>query len=414
MPAKGGKKKPKGKGKARASGAGGAGGGGGNTLLASFEKLERDQARSAASVATVPDAAMPAWSRAPIAVQELPGRGRGIVAQAPIAPGTTVLVCKPLAFVTDAAVDAECDFLEAAASSGTSPGGSGGGGASPSSSSSAPSASASASATASASLSAAAAHSAYDSDEELGEGEDGGGSGGVGGENADTAVLIMAVAAALARSPDQWARVSQLYPRPEEVAAGRLPPWRADDEAMDARVNSFLESCLGGGGGGGGGGRLGAADLARLKLIVRYNNLSAETNAEQVCYNGCPRFRALAGLGLYVDASYFNHSCKPNVARFSVGDLLVLRTCKHVAAGEELCISYVGADLLCEAPAVRTFMLGGRDFEAAGGGGGGGGGGSVRESRYCLFLLATRASGVAFAAARRLLWRLITRAVRLA
>jgi len=45
---------------------------------------------------------------------------------------------------------------------------------------------------------------------------------------------------------------------------------------------------------------------------------------------------------------------------------------------------------------------------------GGGGGGSVRESRYCLFLLAKRASGVAFAAARRLLWRLITRAVRLA
>jgi hypothetical protein len=47
-------------------------------------------------------------------------------------------------------------------------------------------------------------------------------------------------------------------------------------------------------------------------------------------------------------------------------------------------------------------------------GGGGGGGGSVRESRYCLFLRAKRAPGVAFAAARRLLWRLITRAVRLA
>ena len=40
----------------------------------------------------------------------------------------------------------------------------------------------------------------------------------------------------------------------------------------------------------------------------------------------------------------------------------MLRANRDVRVGEELCISYIASEVLCEAPAVRTLMLGGRGF----------------------------------------------------
>ena len=50
------------------------------------------------------------------------------------------------------------------------------------------------------------------------------------------------------------------------------------------------------------------------------------------------------GYALYPSASYFNHSCKPNVAKVRVGNTWRFWVPKDVARGEQLCISYLGGD----------------------------------------------------------------------
>ena len=52
--------------------------------------------------------------------------------------------------------------------------------------------------------------------------------------------------------------------------------------------------------------------------------------------------------GLFKDASFFNHSNDPNISRYSVGPVTVFRTNRPIAAGEELCISYVEQEALAE------------------------------------------------------------------
>ncbi|CAJ1410192.1 unnamed protein product [Effrenium voratum] len=49
------------------------------------------------------------------------------------------------------------------------------------------------------------------------------------------------------------------------------------------------------------------------------------------------------GLGLYIRAAVFNHAEEPNCLQSFVGRQLVIRTCRPVPEGEELCITY--ADL---------------------------------------------------------------------
>lgn len=74
----------------------------------------------------------------------------------------------------------------------------------------------------------------------------------------------------------------------------------------------------------------------------------------------------MGGAALYVEASYFNHDCAPNVARFNIGDVAFFRTNRDVKQGEELCISYIESECLCESPAVRTALLGSRGFTVGG------------------------------------------------
>ncbi|OQO02260.1 hypothetical protein B0A48_11814 [Cryoendolithus antarcticus] len=50
------------------------------------------------------------------------------------------------------------------------------------------------------------------------------------------------------------------------------------------------------------------------------------------------------GYALYPDASYFNHSCEPNVAKKRKGRTWEFWTSGAVKEGEELCISYLGGD----------------------------------------------------------------------
>ncbi|TKA62034.1 hypothetical protein B0A55_10885 [Friedmanniomyces simplex] len=50
------------------------------------------------------------------------------------------------------------------------------------------------------------------------------------------------------------------------------------------------------------------------------------------------------GYALYPSASYFNHSCDPNVAKQRVGNAWRFWVVRDVQQGEELCISYLGGD----------------------------------------------------------------------
>jgi len=50
----------------------------------------------------------------------------------------------------------------------------------------------------------------------------------------------------------------------------------------------------------------------------------------------------LFGYAMYPPASYFNHSCSPNLQKRRIGRFYEFFTCREVAEGEELCISYLG------------------------------------------------------------------------
>jgi hypothetical protein len=54
------------------------------------------------------------------------------------------------------------------------------------------------------------------------------------------------------------------------------------------------------------------------------------------------------GYGMWTEASFFNHSCEPNVGKTNEGRGWVFRAQRDVTEGEELCISYLGSgkDLL--------------------------------------------------------------------
>ncbi len=50
------------------------------------------------------------------------------------------------------------------------------------------------------------------------------------------------------------------------------------------------------------------------------------------------------GYGIWPEASFFNHSCLPNLSKGLLGRLWSFRTTRNVKAGEELYITYLGGD----------------------------------------------------------------------
>lgn len=55
-----------------------------------------------------------------------------------------------------------------------------------------------------------------------------------------------------------------------------------------------------------------------------------------------------ARVGVFLQASRFNHSCRPNVSRYWDSDTqeMVFRAIRDVQAGDELCLSYIDVDVL--------------------------------------------------------------------
>lgn len=50
------------------------------------------------------------------------------------------------------------------------------------------------------------------------------------------------------------------------------------------------------------------------------------------------------GYALYPTASYFNHSCEPNISKARVGRQWIFQADRNIAVGEECCITYMGGD----------------------------------------------------------------------
>jgi hypothetical protein len=93
------------------------------------------------------------------------------------------------------------------------------------------------------------------------------------GYNADTACLIVELATRIATQPSTWELVADLFPRPQDMAT--IPHWECDPDepelakqVADALSNLTAHS---------------TEDQARIPDIVKYNSLSIESNAEQLC-----------------------------------------------------------------------------------------------------------------------------------
>ncbi|KAM6495040.1 hypothetical protein JOM56_009663 [Amanita muscaria] len=52
----------------------------------------------------------------------------------------------------------------------------------------------------------------------------------------------------------------------------------------------------------------------------------------------------MLGWGMYIQGSYFNHDCSPNVKKRRVGRALEFYAMRNIATGEELCTTYVDVD----------------------------------------------------------------------
>ena len=70
----------------------------------------------------------------------------------------------------------------------------------------------------------------------------------------------------------------------------------------------------------------------------------------------------MLGYGSWVEASFFNHSCKPNLRKSRKGRTMQFHTLRGVAQCEELCISYIGDAEPMSMPERRKRLRAGWDF----------------------------------------------------
>ena len=188
--------------------------------------------------------------------------------------------------------------------------------------------------------------------------------------------LILEVLETIKENPNIWLeQITNLYPRKleqiGEVDDGEsssllLPPWDCTNPKTLAKFNTLIAEIeqsvpqLKG---------ISSEISKRLPLIIRYNVLSVETCPELLSYPGTsngssskpkPGYSILSGVGLYYLPSFFNHtSCgkTPNVSRYAVGDIMWFVTNQPVQQSEEVCISYLEHDILCEPPKRKNEML---------------------------------------------------------
>ena len=181
--------------------------------------------------------------------------------------------------------------------------------------------------------------------------------------------IVLRLLQDLQKNPNVWTdALSELYPRTEEEVS-QLPTSICGDDNLRSQIEGILTELKT---------HPQLKDVVpdirrRLPLIVRYNVLSVETGPELLSHPSPDLGHAsLGGVALYHKPSFFNHSARPNVARYAVGDVMWFVANQDISAGTEACISYIEHDILCESSYRRNGMLQ-MDFDdtAAGSGSGG-------------------------------------------
>jgi hypothetical protein len=179
-------------------------------------------------------------------------------------------------------------------------------------------------------------------------------------------MLVLRLLLLIQQDASVWhEQLSNMYPRKEDLED--LPIWMSSDLAIGMKIEEALAELA----------KLDEfqpmehddddlkdPDLVseiqrRLPLIVRYNCLSVETSPELFSHPNPDQggHVTLSSTALYTHPSYFNHDSKPNVSRWAIGDIIFFVTNQNVKEGEEMCISYIEAEVLCEDVKRRTTLL---------------------------------------------------------
>jgi hypothetical protein len=170
-------------------------------------------------------------------------------------------------------------------------------------------------------------------------------------------MLVLRLIQKIQKDPKLWFdQLSQLFPRNAEES-DKLPCWICEDETVSNNIENALKN-------------LSETDLfhkddtvesirRRLPLKVKYNCFTIETSPELFVYPNQMQggHSSLCGTSLYLTPSFFNHDFQPNVVRWAIGDVLFFVTNQDVKCGQELCISYIESESLCECSERRTNIL---------------------------------------------------------
>lgn len=166
-------------------------------------------------------------------------------------------------------------------------------------------------------------------------------------------LLVLELLQAIKEDATLWNdKVSHLYPRdPQDIEAS--PVWISKDDDIFGQFDQMIKDLeavpeLKGK----------STEISkRVPLIIRYNVLSLETCPEMLSHPGPTGHGSLSGVGLYFLPSFFNHDSRPNASRYAVGDIMWFVANQDIPAGNEVCISYLEHDILCENSYRRNVML---------------------------------------------------------
>lgn len=126
--------------------------------------------------------------------------------------------------------------------------------------------------------------------------------------------------------PDRWHEDVMGLAMDEE-------PYKSPEE-LAAHCNSFVQLCT----------IVPQALLESCTATVCQTLVNAGSHNAFGIRSGSDDGEEYAGYALYPSASYFNHSCAPNVLKRRVGSSWEFVTAREVEEGEECCITYLGGD----------------------------------------------------------------------
>ena len=113
--------------------------------------------------------------------------------------------------------------------------------------------------------------------------------------------------------------------------------------------------------------------VKRLPYVIYSNAMVITQHTEQLCYfkpiahNFDEKYEKnelrhsaysdMIGDAIYLKGSFFNHDCSPNLNRYFIGDILVVKAVKDIKVGEECTFSYLETEHLCESESFRSSRL---------------------------------------------------------